>query len=493
LIQAALFVAIYLLGVAFAVALGPSRRTHLCCALAYPIGLVLWVGGLFAALALGLDHTGLMLVSLYTALLLGLTGVAVLRRRLGRHLVWPIARWTASFAIIACALASFSAARFGADSLGILTAGRVIDVSGLSPLAWKYMATRSVFHPVAHSAAGLLGLDYLHSHHAMLAVSFIIAFGFLLFQGLQRSGASLRARILITALVVSAMVSTRVITYHLSYVHMNFSTAVYLTLFVALFWLAEVDRDEELLPLSGVAMVGLGLQRLETGVVAALFLALLLADTRLATRPIMRSLGPAVAAIAAWFLLLAANTESQFVSPAKSALTIAALGGVFAYWRSGLWPGLRRRIPQIALAAIVVGVGCAFAVAPAHMATSASSLFENFFPLDNRGWGLAPWILVALAPLAAVASRAPFDRVFAYGIPAYLAFVLLVVITFRSPYRVMWADSGFRMVIHIVPLTFFFMAIRLGPLVEESSDQTTSPRRVVAPFDLGRDGPGTTD
>lgn len=471
MIQAAFFVAIYLLGVAFAVALGPSRRAHLCCALAYPIGLVLWVCFLAAALALGLPHNGLTLVSLYTALLLGFTAVGALRHRLGHHLVWPIAKWTASFGIIACLLSSFSLARFGADSLGILFAGRVIDVGGLSPLAWDLMAHRSLFHPVAHSVAGFLGLDYLHSYHAMLATSFIIAFGFLLIQGLQRLGTSLLTQILITVLVASAMVTTRVITYHLSYVHMNFSAAVYLTLFVALFWLAEVDGDEELLPLSGVAMVGFALQRLETGVVAALFLALLLADTRLATRQIVRSVGPAVAAISAWFLLLTANATSQFVSPAKTAITIAALGGIFAYWRSGLWLGLRRWIPHLALAAMVVGVGCAFAIAPAHMATSASSLFENLFPLERQGWGLAPWILVALVPLAAHASRVPFDRVFTLGIPAYLAFVLAVVIFFRSPYRVMWADSGFRMVIHIVPLTFFFVALSLGSLVGKTGDR----------------------
>src|SRR6266545_1964126 len=101
-IQVALFVAIHLLGLAFAVAFGPHHRAHRCCALAFLIGLVLWVVALFAALCAGISPGVATVASLYMALLTGFAAVGARRRRFSRALARPIIGWTAGLALVAC-------------------------------------------------------------------------------------------------------------------------------------------------------------------------------------------------------------------------------------------------------------------------------------------------------------------------------------------------------------------------------------------------------
>lgn len=468
MIQVVLFVAIHLLGVAFAVAVGPHRRVHLCCAFGFLVGLVVWVVSLFAALCLGLPSAVPTFAALYALLLAGLVAIAARRGRLARSLVWPIVGWTAGFALVAGVLTTFNITRFSPDSYNFIMAAHALAADGLVHLAWSKMAERGVFHPIAHSMAPFVGYDYLYSYHLTLTASFVAAFALLLFQGLCRAGDAQHGRgagtrVVVVFLATSAMMTTYIVTWHSSYIHGNLSGAIYLWMFVALFWLAELDEDTELATLSAVAMLGCALQRLESGVVVAIFLTLALAETRLASRSLARDFGIAIAVTSAWLVLIAANASSLFVSPSKSAGIIVLMIAPFVYWRSGLWPKLRPRIAPLSLAAMVIALAAAIVTAPELMSTAAGSLFENVFVVESMMWGYTPLLLIALAILVARAPRIRFDRIFAYGIPLLLLFIYTIV-RLRGAYRVGWGDSGNRMLLYAVPLLFFYFALRLGIL-----------------------------
>jgi hypothetical protein len=113
---------------------------------------------------------------------------------------------------------------------------------------------------------------------------------------------------------------------------------------------------------------------------------------------------------------------------------------------------------------MLLALAAAIATAPEVMVTAADHMFQNLFTIESLMWGYTPVMLIALAILVARAPRVPFDRLFAYGIPLLLLFIYTIV-RFRDPYRVGWGDSGNRMLLHVVPLMFFYFALRLGPLL----------------------------
>jgi hypothetical protein len=84
----------------------------------------------------------------------------------------------------------------------------------------------------------------------------------------------------------------------------------------------------------------------------------------------------------------------------------------------------------------------------------ASNLFTQ--PL----WGYSVYAMIALALIALGLPAPRFRQAFAVGIPVYLGFVLLLALG-RSPYRSYIDDSANRMTIHVVPLIFHYLGLKL--------------------------------
>ena len=462
--QAIVLVAMHVLGLMFGIAVGPRDRVHLCGAFGFLIGLTLWVTGYFLVLLVGAPPLAAQ-VGTYLFLLTGFLALAIGRGRLGRDLLAPCLAWTAGFLAVALSLTMFNLSHFTPDSMRFLIGAGVVGEHGLVPLSWGVLSTRGLFHPLAHSTAALAGVEYLYSYHLTIGVSFAAAFIFLGVSGLRRLEVPPCTAIAVLALTTAAMATTNMVLWHASYIHGNLSSGIYLWAFAGLFWYAQLEERPEVLPLAVVALAGLGFQRLETGVVAALFLALALAENRLAIRTVFRWSAAAVASVAMWLVIVAWFSSSRFVSPGKSAAIITLLVVPLALWRSGRLSTLFPRLPQLALAGIVLFLAGAVATAPENMLKAAQSTATNLFEIDRFMWGITPFVLIAIGALLAAAPRVPYDRLFSYGSLIYVLFVLAIV-RLRGTYRVGWGDSGNRMLVHVIPLAFFFVALRLGPLSE---------------------------
>jgi hypothetical protein len=460
--QTVLFVAVYALGLAMTLSLGPYRRPWLCGAVAYLVGLTTWIVVYFAACVVGVPFGRAGAAAVFAALFGGLVVVGQRRGRLTAETLRVALVCTGIWAALAAIFSSFNASNFSPDSFQITLTGRLFGLGGLTEPVWEGMAARSLFHPFAHAHGSLVGLDYLYAHHPMIGVGLLTSLTGLMYAGLQRLQVSRGRSLTVSALAAVALTSTYVFAWHFFYVHANFGAGAYLMLFAAAFWFGEVESDAGWLVVAAVAMVGLALQRFETNLVAALFFGLLTARTRFTPQDIARSFGPAVAAICIWLALVAINGESRFLNRPKAFVMGAVLIAAYAYVRSGWWPRLRQAVPPLVVVVLVLGLAWAFATRPAQMLLAVENLYRNVFTLEWISWGLTPWVLTALAILAWRAPRLPADTGFAYGIPAFVLFVLLIVRMRSGAYRLGWGDSGNRMMVHVLAVALFYVAMRLG-------------------------------
>lgn len=464
--QALALLALHLLGLAVALAIGPRRAPALCAALAFPVGLAAAVLLALLVMLLGLSYEPLVLGGAM-ALTTAVAATAAARRGLDRRALTVVAAWTAGFALACPLIAHANVALISTiDSHRLLTLAIVmVNDGGMTDSTIAQLDRWGVFQVVAHSLAGLAATDFLYSLPVALGLSFLPAFALCLWHGLDAVDAPPDRRGPLVALVTAALATMSMVAYHVIYVHTNMGSAIYLFGFVVLFWIAEVKRDPSWLPLAFLSLAALALHRTEAPLVALLFLAFTVGQTELPRRPITICLALYALVVALWQEALARHVSeaSQFLTPGRSRMLWLASGAVLAWWLASARPAVRalnRRLPVVIGAGAALAVAAAFALKPAHMGESLASWAVNLTSLSL--WGQTWLVLAVLTLLALAAPAPPFRQAFAIGLPVYAAFVLLLAFL-RVPYRLGLGDSANRMTIHFVPLLLLYLALKLLP------------------------------
>lgn len=464
--QAPLYLALHLLGLAVCLGFGPRRHPALCCALGFPVGLAIVV-----LLGLGLLVVGIPFapwsLGLVAAAPLAASVVALRRRPLERR-AWLVAGWwTAGFAALCPVLTDLNLVLMTHDSHIFVIFGRTVaHRGGLPPDLFAMLDEWGVFQVVAQSLVTFTTVDFLYSLPLFLGLSFVPIFALSLWHGLGAQGAPVWRRALLVALVTVALFTNAMVLFHVAYLHSNMGTAIYLFGFVVLFWLAEVEEDPSYLPVAFLCLIALALQRTETPIVALLFLALTVAQSKLPRPALTRGMVGFVVVIGLWFEVLAhhVTTETAFLTPTKCRIVWGALVLALGWWLVSDRPLLRRinRVLPLAIAGLAaLALAAAFAAEPDHMWLSFQRWKDSLLDVPHWGsfWTLAP--LLVLVSLLAPPPR--FRQAFVVGIPVFFAFVLLLALG-RDPYFTRVDDSANRMTIHIVPLLVWYLALAVLPL-----------------------------
>jgi len=479
--QAGFFALVYAVGLAFHLGIGPRRDALLSCALAFPCGLAIWVGGALAGLATGWGSPSRVGVGVLVAT--GLTSVGAAFRRRGSP--WPswrlLAAATAFFLAAVVVLGQFSLAKLSPDSRQIIRLATVFARGGsLDETTGFFLADRGVFTFLSYAGAELCGVDFMYALAPVLALSSVALFAVASMRALTGEGVSPPLARLAAAGVTAAVMSTYVVAYHMVYIHSNFGSALYLFGFAALFWLAERDRDPSLLAPAFVCLVAFSLHRVEAALFAALFAALAAWPSRLPPRLLAGGLALFGAVVAGWLLRLGAAipSTSDFLTPVRSiALSLAALTPLIA------WPLVRRlpvrirdcHLPYSLLIATAIGLALAFALKPGHMASSTYALAVNLLGVHGLLWGYTWWAALALAGLSLATPPLRVGRPLFLALPA--ALILVILLSFlRPPYRIGLADSGSRMFIHFAPLLYFLYTLKFVPLFKPRAADAEAPR-----------------
>jgi hypothetical protein len=461
--QVPILLGIHLVGLALVAALGPRKRPALASALAFPAGLAFVCVLSLLWLVVGIPYRFELLAS---AVCLSTLAFAVLAARRGveRRALKLGAVWTVAFALACYGLTRVNVAVLTYDSHYYVLLGGVVAREGmLTPFLDTALQEWGVFQVLAHSLGAFSRHQFLYALPLVLGLSFIPVFGLTLWHGLGRSDLSKHRRLVAAVAVTATLCTVNAVAYHTLYIHTNMAVAVYLFIATALLWIADADSDPTLVPVAFIALTALALQRTETPIVAALFLVLRLADTRLPRRLITAWVACFVAVVSIWYEAIArfASPESAFLTPTRSRLVWAGLVLCLLWCIAGemrIIRRLNRFIPALVAAAVLLALAIAFATKTDHMLTSLSSWYQNLSSLEQ--WGQTWYLLAAMTVVALVVKAPPFPHAFSIGIPAYLGGILLLS-AISIPYRVGVGDSANRMAVHVVPIIFFYLAIKV--------------------------------
>ena len=450
------------------IALGLRRRIWLSCALGLFVGLAVFVLASILLLSVGIPYRASSIAAALAVILAISVLSSAKQGSLTRRELEIVGVWTLGFALISFPLAHFNLSLLARDSHMFVKLGRII---GADAAFAEGMLTRlsewGVFQPIAQSAAAFTSEEYLYGLSPQMAICFAALFPLCLRIGLKALG--IEARAMWLAVFTATLFSIFHYQHHFAFIHNNLGTSIYLFGFVALFWFAEVERDVSYLPVAFLCLTACSFQRVETPVVALLFAAVFVLPSRLPARALALGFGSFVVPVVAWYGLLAGHAPraSQFLTKTRCLLLIAVVLGGYAACllsRHARFERARQRAPELALIAIVVALVVAFALKPEHMGISARSWLRN---LVSGYWGVA-WPLIAMLVLGA--SRLPrfaSSKVFGYGIAAQVGLIILLAFG-RSPYRAAHVgDSANRMMMHLLPLLFFYLALKLIPLFAE--------------------------
>jgi hypothetical protein len=478
--QTLLYFALYAVGASTCLASGLGRRPLLCCALAFPVGLALMVGLVLLMLLAQVPYTR---ATGTIAALLVIAGNAVVTARRDaasrpeRRDWMRIGGASAGFLVLLLPLTFVNLSFLSFDSHYMVILGSAIfDDHALNREMTYRLTEYGAFYSVSQSGVGFTGESYLYSLSLVLGLTTTASFAAVLWHAFAALGVEARRRAPWIALITAATFSVYMLWRHFFYVHNNLGTATFMFLTVALFWLAELERDVRLVPLACLALLAFCLHRIENPIVATILLAMILPQSRLPSRAILLWLSLATAVVAAWYLRLAqiARPDSPFLTPLRCYATIAIMVALvldlallsLVRWR---WlTALNRWLPAMIAVVVAIALAAAFHAKPDHMTTNLAIWFHNMW--DSTYWQ-GCWAAVAvLAVLSWFVPALPHRAIFVYGAPVYLAITYLVVYA-RPDFRLAVDDSASRMVIHLVPIVFFYFGVTFVPRAAATSSR----------------------
>lgn len=472
--QTLLFLALHCVGASVCLAIGPRRQFHLCCALGMTIGLALMVPVVLLLCTTGIPYTPV------TAGTIAVVAIALSWWRITRRApatraeLRAFALWAIGFTLVCLPLTHINMSFLTFDSHTIvMLGGAIADDAGFEPGMIEQLSDWGVFQVVAQSGVGMTKQSYLYSLPLVLGLSTAPVFALATWRGLDVLGARPgRGKLVLTCLITAVTFTSYMFVRHFFYIHTNLGSAVYLFEFAALWWLAEAEGDTDYLPPAFIAMLALALHRIEHPIVCAMFLTMTVLVTKLPIRKVLVALGVYTAAIVVWFVVLAqrVSPESEFLTPNKCYFSAGVVGVFYLYahfslaTRIPLVEKFNRWLPAITAVLFAVGLVFAFQTKYEHMMISLEPWWHNM--IKSESWAGVWPLIFALAIIGLFAPAPPARTLFVWGIPLYFVLILLIVYG-RSPYRIGTGDSGIRMALHLIPITFFYFGIKFFPLMLE--------------------------
>lgn len=461
--QLPLFVAMALIGTALTLGFGLRNAPHLNASLGFVVGLAATVLTALAILVVGVPLTELSL-GLGMLPIVALAVRAAVKRGVGKRELAIAATWLVGFAVVAAPLCRHNLAIMTFDSHKYVMIGHIIGHDGaILKETYVALAKVGVFQTVVHALHAFTLQDFLFAEPVVFGLSFAGAF---LAAGAHagRLFGVPPARVRITVgLVALALFTISMSVRHIVYIHTNFASGAYVFVYVTLFWFAEISEDATPLPLAFLGLAAFTFQRVE----APAFTLVLLAFTTLPSRLPREKLTPWILTLLAgtivWYQALARYVpHGKFLTPSRCHLVSAALVAFALFWlfamRGSLATFVRKHLSQIVAVALALAMVGAFATKFEHMLVSAEAWALNLTELPH--WGYS-WFFIVVMVFVSLRLPVPrFRQAYSHAIVATLFTVLLLAYG-RVPYRFNVNDSANRMTMHILPLMFFYIGLKL--------------------------------
>jgi len=381
-----------------------------------------------------------------------------------------IAICAAIFGMAAAGVAQFNLSVMTFDSHQISILGRSIAFHGGIEadlgMGGHGLDDRGIFQVLIQSAAIFVDTSYLYAITPIFGFSFLALYAYLAARGLGGAKVPTGQTALLVALTVVAMATTYFMLVMMLALLESYAAGAYLALAVACFWLADRERSETWLHFAHPFLIAFALQRSETPLVALLFLVIAHARCRLPRRTLVFWLVVFAVVVVGWHdqLLLSIdpghnrNPSRALLAPLIIGSTLATTLGMIALHKPAL-ARLRARIPSLVVICSVALFIWAAAFRSDVMGTSLVHTFDN---LKSLSWGGVWFLFTLLALMSLGLPKVEQRQLFTCGAAAYLLLLFVAAAARGAPYRHGWGDSGNRMLVHIVPLLFFYFLLVFG-------------------------------
>jgi hypothetical protein len=359
------------------------------------------------------------------------------------------------------------------DSWSMLNSARLLP-EGATPFVRQGYP---LVTPALHSAGILLDVAYLIPLATAFASSGLLVLGYFIWRSLDGLG---RGRIIMPVVSLLFLLSTPIIRFQFVYIHDNMPMAAYMLVVVVSLWLSlAYDTPSWRLPaMLGLVMVGV--QRVEGPLMVVLIMGVYVSLAAMSYRDRLRFvILPLIPVMIYHAFTLTLLDQDSFISPANQMIMLAGMGGlvvgvIFSFYQ----PIERVLLPNgwwLLLVLFAVSLLLAFGLRPDHMLNSTVSLLSN---LIIGGWGLF-WILLLVTAFFALFLPGFSQERFIISVLA-LMYGLIVLLAFaRTPYRQLWADSGNRMLLHILPVLVWYLAVKYGQALTVSRFVVPAWQRVA--------------
>jgi hypothetical protein len=337
--------------------------------------------------------------------------------------------------------------------------------------------SRNLLLPAMHAVNRAFGGDFLVTAYAVLSLHVVL----LLLVGLTRfSFAKLRRPYALAAsgVIVLGMVTGNLYVFHSLYVHSHMTTATFLLMAVLAVGAAASDKTRAMpwLLVGGLGVAGVALARPDGPAYALAPVVLAIAaylegehdPERLVAffAPLLALLGLAFAAM--WVRLGMWQGE-KLTGTGAAAVLLLMMALPLAAWllardrRTGPWLSRPGRVRTIAVSASVAVVVVAFVWKFSNFVLSLRNMAANL--MLKGGWGtfwmfaFSALLLTLLFP--AIRRRGAISAEAGYVL-AQFACIALVVHGINHPGRLGLPDSFNRIVFHVVPLVWLYLASFAG-------------------------------
>ncbi len=398
-------------------------------------------------------------------------------RLTSRDLAW-LGGTIVVFVIAEIILLTYVPIWFSGDSYSLIKIGRWIGNIGFQanvPVGspehgygvFSGIADYGVFVPIVQSASVFLGIDYISVLNPLLALSLAANFIYLGQRALVTVINKPAIRILYSIVFASIIFSDRMVIRQSFYLHTNPVSAVYFFIAAICFWLVLREKNFAWLVFAILSLTGFNLTRTEAPLYAVILLILIVCERKIPYRVQLVTLLPFLGFAVGWYTWLSFRSASQvtlILTPAYALAIASLLASVAGLAFLTKWKWFENKVvpwlPGLVISGLGIFVVVAFVLQPEHMFAGTKAILRNLFLSDGR-WGITWYIALGLLFISGFRSSVPFKRLFTVTIACF--FLLVIALgALRTPYHLGWSDSANRMMIHILPVVFFFFLLNFS-------------------------------
>ena len=460
---------IYLLGFCFGLLFRKRIPFPFIALTGFLWGCMLYVIEVFVLYSLGIPYN-LVSATCLTGLVLAI--LSIVNFLLGN---WRLSRgdisWLAGIFLV-FTLASLAANLFNMtvvtlDSLRQIMVGREIAFDGFTPGVIDYLSSTGPFMLVLHSAGVLIGSEYLYTLIPCFSLSLFMIFIYVTFRSINQKTLGRFFALALTLLAALVLFSSTLVIYQSFYIHTNLPTAVYLFVAVATCWLAISEENDAWLAFAVPSLVCVSLLRTETFLFAVFILFLVISLFKFSGRTRWFFTLPFLGLMLLWYILFYVrfSRDTNVLSPARILLL------VFLLVCLGLYVFILRYRPveQLIRSTVfyVVGGGVILLMAGLLLFKTHNTITSLVVTLQNMfitGWWGAIWYAAVLGlVLAFTQPRFKNEHFFVLVLGVFFVFMISLGSIRTLPYHLGWFDSGNRMLIHILPLVWYYLVLKYAP------------------------------